>query len=360
MLHAIVMAGGSGTRFWPASRAALPKQLLPLAGARTLLQDTVDRLEGLVPPDRTMIVTSARLLDAVRTQAPSLPAAALVGEPCKRDTAPCIGLAALLVARSDPEATMAVMPSDHVIRPAADFRRAIQQAAAMVEQSPHRLVTFGVRPSYPAESFGYIQQGSPLPTALGEAPAHAVATFKEKPPAAVAAEYVAAGTYLWNAGIFVWKAATIIAALDARQPETMAHLRRIAAAWDGPERERVFAEEFAAIKGISIDYAVLEHATDVAVIEAPFGWDDLGSWSAAARQRPQDAAGNTAVGRHLGIETAGTIVHAGPDHLVVTLGLKDILVVHTPDATLVADRGHEEAVRRVVAELENRGWTEYL
>jgi len=217
-----------------------------------------------------------------------------------------------------------------------------------------------VRPSYPAESFGYIQQGSPLPTALGEAPAHAVATFKEKPPAAVAAEYVAAGTYLWNAGIFVWKAATIIAALDARQPETMAHLRRIAAAWDGPERERVFAEEFAAIKGISIDYAVLEHATDVAVIEAPFGWDDLGSWSAAARQRPQDAAGNTAVGRHLGIETAGTIVHAGPDHLVVTLGLKDILVVHTPDATLVADRGHEEAVRRVVAELENRGWTEYL
>ena len=360
MLHAIVMAGGSGTRFWPASRAALPKQLLPLAGAKTLLQDTVDRLEGLVPPDRTMIVTSARLLDAVRTQAPSLPAAALVGEPCKRDTAPCIGLAALLVARRDPEATMAVMPSDHVIRPAADFRRAIQQAAAMVEQSPHRLVTFGVRPSYPAESFGYIQQGSPLPTPPGDAPAHAVAKFKEKPPATVAAEYVAAGTYLWNAGIFVWKAATIIAALDARQPETMAHLRRIAAAWDGPERERVFAEEFAAIKGISIDYAVLEHATDVAVIEAPFGWDDLGSWSAAARQRPQDAAGNTAVGRHLGIETAGTIVHAGPDHLVVTLGLKDILVVHTPDATLVADRGHEEAVRKVVAELENRGWTEYL
>ena len=360
MLHAIVMAGGSGTRFWPASRAALPKQLLPLAGATTLLQDTVDRLEGLVPPNRTMIVTSARLLDAVRSQIPGLPESGLVGEPCKRDTAPCIGLAALLVARRDPEATMAVMPSDHVIRPAAAFRRAIQQAAAMVETCPGRLVTFGVRPTYPAESFGYIQQGTPVATAPGEASAHVVARFKEKPPASVAAEYVAAGTYLWNAGIFVWKASTIIAALDARQPETMAHLRRIADAWDGPDRDRVFAEEFAAIKGISVDYAVLEHATDVAVIEAPFGWDDLGGWSAVARQRLQDDAGNTSVGRHLGIESAGTIVHAGDDHLVVTLGLKDILVVHTPDATLVADRGHEEGVRKVVAELEKRGWTEYL
>jgi mannose-1-phosphate guanylyltransferase len=360
MLHAIVMAGGSGTRFWPASRAGLPKQLLPLAGDRTLLEDTVARLDGLAPPDRTMIVTSARLLDAVRRQAPQLPEAGLVGEPCKRDTAPCIGLAALLVSRHDPDATMAVMPSDHVIRPAADFRRAILQAAAMVDRAPGRLVTFGVRPTYPAESFGYIQQGEPLPVGPDEAPAHEVARFKEKPPASVAAEYVAAGNYLWNAGIFVWKAATILAALEQRQPECLAHLRRIAAAWEGPDRDRVFAEEFAAIKGISIDYAVLEHARDVAVIEAPFGWDDLGGWSAVARQRGSDAAGNTAVGRHLGIDSVRTIVHADGDHLIVTLGLEDMLVVHTADATLVANRTHEEAVRKVVAELESRGWKEYL
>jgi mannose-1-phosphate guanylyltransferase len=360
MLHAIVMAGGSGTRFWPASRVGLPKQLLPLAGDRTLLEDTVARLDGLVPPDRTMIVTSARLLDAVRRQAPQLPEAGLVGEPCKRDTAPCIGLAALLVSRHDPDATMAVMPSDHVIQPAADFRRAILQAAAMVDHAPGRLVTFGVRPTYPAESFGYIQQGEPLPVGPGEAPAHVVARFKEKPPASVAAEYLAAGNYLWNAGIFIWKADTILAALEERQPECLAHLRRIAAAWDGPDRDRVFAEEFAAIKGISIDYAVLEHARDVAIIEAPFGWDDLGGWSAVARQRGSDVAGNTAVGRHLGIDSVRTIVHSGGDHLVVTLGLEDMLVVHTADATLVANRTHEEAVRKVVAELENRGWKEYL
>ena len=360
MLHAIVMAGGSGTRFWPASRAALPKQLLPLAGDRTLLEDTVDRLEGLVPPDRTMVVTSARLLDAVRCQLPGLPESALVGEPCKRDTAPCIGLAALLVSRVDPDATMVVMPSDHVIRPAQRFRDAILQAEQLVAATPGRLVTFGVRPTYPAESFGYIQQGEPLPVGPDDSPAHAVARFREKPPASVAAEYLAAGSYLWNAGIFVWRAATILAALRTRQPECLARLERIAAAWDGPDRDQVFAGEFAAIKGISIDYAVLEHADDVAVIEAPFGWDDLGGWSAVARQLGADATGNTVVGRHLDIESSGTIVHATGDHLVVTLGLVDMLVVHTPDATLVASRDREEAVRKVVAELENRGWMEFL
>lgn len=360
MLHAIVMAGGSGTRFWPASRAALPKQLLPLAGEQTLLEDTVDRLDGLVPPDRVMVVTAARLLDAVRRQLPRVPDAGLVGEPCKRDTAPCIGLAALLVSRHDPDAIMAVMPSDHVIRPAEGFRAAIRQAAALVERSPDRLVTFGIKPTYAAECFGYIQQGERLECLPAAAAVHTVARFREKPPASVAQEYLEAGNYLWNGGIFVWKAATILAALAERQPECLTHLNRIADAWDTPARDAVFAEEFAAIKGISIDYAVLEHARDVVVIEAPFSWDDLGGWSAVARQRGGDSDGNTIVGRHLGIDSSRTIVHAGDDHLVVTMGLTDMLVVHTPDATLVAHRAHEEAVRKVVAELEKRGWTEFL
>jgi mannose-1-phosphate guanylyltransferase len=271
-----------------------------------------------------------------------------------------VGLAALLVARHDPDATMAVMPSDHVIAPAARFREAIEQAAALVAEAPGRLVTFGIKPTYPAESFGYIQQGAPLARPHGAAPAHAVARFKEKPPASVAQEYLAAGNFLWNAGIFVWKASTILEALAARQPECLAHLEAIVAAWDTPERDAVFDREFAAIKGISIDYAVLEHATDVVVIEAPFQWDDLGGWSAVARQRGADTEGNTIVGRHLGIDSVRTIVHSGADHLVVTMGLEDMLVVHTPDATLVADRAHEEAVRKVVAELEKRGWSEFL
>ena len=367
MLHAIVMAGGSGTRFWPASRAALPKQLLPLAGSSTLLEETVGRLDGLVPPERVMVVTSERLLPAVRAQLPTIPERGLVGEPCKRDTAPCIGLAALLVARDDPAATMAVMPSDHVIAPAVTFRAAIRQAAALVDASPGRLVTFGIRPTYPAEGFGYIQAAEALETpAAGDgvdrttAPVHRVARFREKPPASVAREYLAAGNYLWNAGIFVWRAATIVEAMRREQPECMACLERIVAAWDTPRRDDVFAAEFAAIKGISIDYAVLERAPDVAVIEAPFGWDDLGGWSAVARQRGTDAEGNTLVGRHLGIGTTGSIVHSDGDHLVVTLGLDRVLVVHTPDATLVASRDHEEGVKKVVAELEKRGWSGYL
>ena len=165
MLHAIVMAGGAGTRFWPASRVGLPKQLLPLAGERSLLEDTVERLDGLVPPERVLIVTSARLLDAARHQLPQVPPHGLVGEPCKRDTAPCIGLAALLVSRTDPDATMAVMPSDHVIGPVERFQAAIRQAAALVDATPERLVTFGIRPTHPAEGFGYIPHASMSPRA---------------------------------------------------------------------------------------------------------------------------------------------------------------------------------------------------
>jgi mannose-1-phosphate guanylyltransferase len=360
MLHAIVMAGGSGTRFWPASRAHLPKQLLPLAGDHTLLEDTVARLQGLVPAERTLVVPSERLENVVRQQLPDVPEAGIVGEPCKRDTAPCVALAALLVSRHDPDATMAVMPSDHVIRPEQAFRDAIEQAAAIVDHNPQRLVTFGIPPTYPAESFGYIERGDALAEAHGSARGFSVRRFREKPPASVAQEYLDAGTFLWNAGIFVWKAATILEAMRARQPECMSHLDAIVQNWDTPDRRRVFAEEFAAIKGISIDYAVLEHATDVAVLEAPFTWDDLGGWSAVARQRGSDAEGNTIAGKHLGITTTNSVVQASGDHLVVTIGLENILVVHTPDATLVADRSREEAVRQVVTELESRGWNDYL
>lgn len=360
MLHAIIMAGGSGTRFWPASRVALPKQLLPLAGSRTLLEDTVLRLDGLVPLPRIMIVTSQRLMPVVRQQLPGIPVNSLVGEPCKRDTAPCVGLAALLVGRHDPDATMAVMPSDHVIRPPEKFREAIRQAAALVDERPSRLVTFGIPPTYPAESFGYIERGEPIQPACGDAAVYEVRRFREKPPASVAAEYLAAGTFLWNSGIFVWKAATILEALRRNQPELVERLERIAAAWDTPHRDQVFDEEFAAIRGISVDYAVLEHAKEVVTISAPFSWDDLGGWSAVARQRGVDEQGNTIVGRHVGIDSVRTIVHAGGEHLVVTLGVADMLVVCTPDATLVADRAHEEAVRKVVAELEKRGWTDVL
>jgi mannose-1-phosphate guanylyltransferase len=361
------MAGGTGTRFWPASTNDTPKQLLQLVGEATMLRQTVDRLGDLAPDDRRLIVTNKRLVETVRKQLPELPAVAVVGEPYKRDTAPCIGLAALLVSRGDPDAVMAVMPADHVIQPAETFQAACLQAAALVEASPERIVTFGIKPTYPAEIFGYIHRGEVLGPgsrttqfAAATAPAYRVQRFKEKPDAATAKKYVASGEYYWNSGIFVWRASTILDALRERQPEMLRHLEKIVAAWDSANREAVFEREFAAIKPISIDYAVMEHATDVAVIEAPYNWDDLGGWQSLARLAGADASGNTIIGRHVGLNTTGTIVRTDDRHLVVTLGIKDCIVVHTPSATLVADKHSEEQIRQVVKRLEELGWSEYL
>lgn len=360
MLHAVIMAGGAGTRFWPASRADMPKQLLALVGKQTMLRQTVDRLGNLVKPEQTLIVTNERLIPTISKQFPELPATSLVGEPCKRDTAPCIGLAALLVSRNDPNATMAVLPADHVIRNASRFQDAVRQAVGMVARQPDLIVTFGIRPNYPAEIFGYIQRGARIDVHDEAGPAFTVKRFREKPNIATATEYLASGDFYWNSGIFIWKAATILDALRKRQPEMVKHLETIVSAWGNGDQHETFAREFSLIKGISIDYAVMEHAKNVAVIEAPYDWDDLGSWQSLSRLAGTDRFDNTIVGRHLGMNTAGTIVRTSDDHLVVTVGLKDCLVVHTPDATLVANKHDEEAIREIVKQLEARGWTQYL
>jgi mannose-1-phosphate guanylyltransferase len=332
-----------------------------------MIQSTVDRLGNLVPPERVLIVTNRQLVEPIAAQLPQLPPQAILGEPCKRDTAPCIGLAALVVSRHDADATMAVMPSDHVIRSDQQFQAALRFAAKLVETRPERIVTFGIRPTYPAESFGYIQRGQPLAelrdsTSGSEAPkAYEVSRFREKPRVEAARQYLDSGDYYWNAGIFVWKAATILAALRQRQPAMMEHLERIAAALQTPSFDDVFSREFELIRGISVDYAVMEHAREVAVVEAPFEWDDVGSWQALARLRGTDDQGNTiAASRHLGINTSGTIVRSSGDHLIATLGLKDCLVIHTPDATLVANKHDEEAIRQLVKLIEENGWQEYL
>jgi mannose-1-phosphate guanylyltransferase len=365
MLHAIIMAGGSGTRFWPESRDLRPKQLLRFAGERSMIQATVDRLKGLVPAQRILVATNAKLTGVIAEQLPELPTEAILGEPCKRDTAPCIGLAALLVSRHDPQATMAVMPSDHVIGPDTAFQQAIEFAAALVDENPGRIVTFGIKPTYPAEIFGYIERGETLATPAATnfqslAPVFQVRQFREKPKAEVAKGYLDSGNFYWNSGIFVWRAATILQALRQHRPEMFEHLQRISEAFGQPNYQAVFEREFAAIRGVSIDYAVMEHAKDVAVIEAPYRWDDVGSWQALTRLQGTDSDGNTIIGKHLGVHTSGTIVRGPADHLIVTLGLKDCVVVHTPDATLVANKHDEESIRQVVKLLQEKGWKEYL
>ncbi len=362
MLHAVIMAGGAGTRFWPASRRARPKQLLDLAGGETMIQSTVARLSDVVPPERVLVVTNQLLVDPIREQLPRLPAEAVLGEPCKRDTAPCIGVAAVWVQRNDPDALMVVMPADHLIQPVEAFQQAIAHAAKLVEEQPQRLVTFGIRPTYAAESFGYIHRGQPLtPAADGAPSAFQVQRFREKPKAEVAQQYLEDGNYYWNSGIFVWKASTILNELRQHEPEMTNHIMAIGESIGSASFDNVFQQEFAAIIGKSIDYAVMENARDVVVVEAPFQWDDVGSWQALARVRGSDRDGNTiAAARHLGIDTRNSIVRAEDDHLIVTVGMNDCLIVHTGDATLVANKHDEERVREVVKLLEEKQWNDYL
>ncbi len=358
MLFATIMAGGSGTRFWPASRKQFPKQLLSLVGERSMLQSTVDRLDGLCDVSRILILTNEQLVKATREQLPSLPQTSLIGEPCKRDTAPCIGVAASIISKQDPEATMLVMPADHVISTDKQFHQAAASASSLVDEDPSRIVTFGIKPTYPAQVFGYIERAEQLEAAGCQA--FAVKRFCEKPDEPTARQFVDSGNFYWNAGIFVWKAKTILAALQEFEPEMYERVHSIAQAFGTPDFEQAFRENFEKIQGKSIDFAVMEKYQNVCVIEAPYDWDDVGNWTSLPRLASSDEHGNTVIGKNLTIDTEDSIVRSTSQHLVVTLGIRNCIVVHTPDATLVADKRDESAVRKVVEKLEELGWTEYL
>ena len=260
MIHAVIMAGGSGTRFWPVSRNSKPKQMLKLFGERTMIQATVDRLAGLVDYDDVLIVTNQRLVNGIREQLPELPETSVIGEPCKRDTAPCIGLAARLIVENDPDGMMIVMPADHVIEPDSTFQNAIRHAVETVEKSNDGkgIVTFGIKPNFPAEIYGYIERkGENL--ASGDVPAtFNVARFREKPDLETAKDFLASGNFYWNSGIFVWKAQTILDALSEFQPQMFAHIAKIGESIGKNDFERVLETEFHAIEGTSIENAVME------------------------------------------------------------------------------------------------------
>lgn len=363
MLHALIMAGGSGTRFWPASRNARPKQFLKMGGSQTLIQATAARVADLIPAEKIVVVTNQRLVPLVTQQLPQLPAANVIGEPCKRDTAPCVALAAAMAMHHDPDAIQVVMPSDHVIQTDRDFQSGIRFAADLVAADNQQIVTFGIRPSYPSSAFGYIERDRQrLITASGGAiiPAFAVQKFKEKPSVEVAETYVQSGEFYWNAGIFVWKAATILQAIREFAPQMMGPLDQIRQHIGKPSFGAALEEWFPQVEGKSIDYAVMEHYANVAVVEAPFAWDDVGNWTSLSRLIPPDDHGNSVAGHHLSIDTHNAIVQSEDHHLVVTVGVQDIIVVQTTDATLIADRNQEEKIRQVVQQLQAKGLDQYL
>jgi mannose-1-phosphate guanylyltransferase len=358
MLHVVIMAGGSGTRFWPQSRKRLPKQFLQIGTERTLIQETAARCGPLIDDSRLWVVAGSVHAAETARQLPDLPVDQILIEPCARNTAPCIGLAAIRLLAADPEAVMLVVPADHVISPDEAFQKSVRQAVQFVEAHPDSFVLFGVQPDHPATGFGYIHRAAePMSAATGVYP---VAAFKEKPDPLTAAEYVASADYLWNCGIFVWKARAVLDALAQFQPELFAGLKRLQAAIGSDEWADALAAEFPKLPSISIDYAVLEHASNVFVLPAAFAWDDVGSWHAVSRLRPQDDDGNTIDGLHCGVDTDNCIIRSTDDHLVTTIGVKDLIIVHTPEATLVADQKDEAAIKKLLAELERRGLSQYL
>ncbi|MCG6158612.1 mannose-1-phosphate guanylyltransferase [Rubinisphaera margarita] len=359
MLHAVIMAGGSGTRFWPLSRTSLPKQLLNLAGERTMIQQAVDRCQGLVPQDSVWIVTNQLQAEATAEQLPEVEPSHVLREPAARNTAPCIGLAAIHLLAQDPDAIMLLMPADHVIQPVSGFHEAVRTAVSLVKSDPERLALFGIVPDFPSTGFGYIERGKRL-SVEAKTSVFEVRSFREKPNFDTASEYLQQGTFFWNCGIFVWKAQTILDLIRQLQPAIADSLDEIRQSLGTPDYPEVLARCFPESPAISIDYAILEKYRKIAVVEALFQWDDVGSWQALHRLLGKDSDGNTVVGRHLGLDTRDCVIRSSGDHLITTLGVNNCIVVHTPDATFVADKRDENAVKQLIDQLKAQGLEEYL
>ena len=361
MLHAMIMAGGGGTRFWPRSRSKRPKQFLTFSGDKTLLQGTVDRVAAQVPAERTWIVTGEAYVAETRKQLPEVPATNIIGEPEGRDTAPCVGLGAAIIGKADPDATIAVMPADHAIEPVQEFRRALHAAEQFANDFPDKLITFGIRPTFPSTGYGYIKRGESAGVRQGVNASHVI-EFAEKPDAATAEGFLASGNYDWNSGIFVWKPRTILAELHARKPDIHAVVCKIANAWGAADWNDVFRTHYKTAEKKSIDKAVMEDAGKagrVLVLNAPYSWDDVGSWLALERGNPQDADGNTVQALHCGINTTNCVIVGDANRVIATYGVGNLLIIQDGNAILVADRKFEGNVKEIVDKLKNTGRGEY-
>lgn len=354
---AVVMAGGSGTRFWPRSTADEPKQFLPLLGGRSLLAETIARIVPLVSPEKILVVTGEAFVDRARRDAPALPPENVIGEPLGRNTAPCVALAAAIAsARWGDDEVMLVLPADHFIGDGARFLETLRAGEAFCARHD-RLLTLGVRPTSPETGYGYLEIGERLGEE-GTIAVHAVDRFVEKPNRETAERYVRSGNHLWNSGMFLWRTGVIAGALERYVPESreaMLAFRRAAPGALGGVLEKFYPS----LPAESIDYAVMEKADRVAAIPADFPWSDVGSWSALGELLPDDGDGNRVSGRHLGIDTTGCVVFA-PGRLVATIGVRDMIVVETERAVLVCPKERAQDVRALVERLREEGRTELL
>ena len=351
--YAVVMAGGSGTRFWPLSRKHRPKQTLPILGPATMVRQTVERLFPLFEQRQVFVVTAREHADLVRRELDIVPQENIIDEPLGRDTAAAIGLAATFLHWRDPEAVFAVLPADHFIDDALRFQKALSRGCEASRGGA--LVTFGIKPRYPATCYGYLERGE----RVGEL--YRVRKFCEKPKIELAREFVKNGGHFWNGGIFVWQAASILSEIRRCLPELSASLEEIRRALGTSRLPSVLAHEYGKLKRISIDYGVMEKASQVLMVEADFEWDDVGSWSAAAERRAKDGGGNAVDGKVLAIDTKDSLVlSSDPEHLVGVLGLEGFVVVHTPDATLVCPKNRSEELKTLIEQIQSRGLDKHL
>lgn len=349
--YVLILAGGSGERFWPLSRRAKPKQLLKLFSDRTLLEETLGRLDGFVPPDHVLILTNQDQETAVRASATELPADNIVAEPAKRDTAAAIALAVGLVARRDPEATMIVLPADHVIRDGDAFRRDLAAAAAAAQETG-ALVTIGIPPTWGCPGFGYIELGERVETgSVAEAASlYQVRRFREKPAPDLAQSFFEQGGFRWNAGMFVWTLPAVRRELETQAPALGDFVNAIQ---EAPDFRGVLAERFPTLPKISVDYAIIENAAKVLALEATFDWDDVGSWIAVSKYLKTDAHENAANCDLTLLDAHQNIVFTdGSGGRIALLGVTDLIVVQTADATLICNRHEAERIKQLYAQVE--------
>ncbi len=360
-IHAVIMAGGSGTRFWPASRLNRPKQLLPLAkGGQTLIEATVDRLRSLVAPEHLWIVTNPSQVELLREIMTSFDERQIIVEPEPRDTAACIALSIARLEAIDPGAVIAMLPSDHVIEPTDVFVDLLERGAEIASDK-RTLVTFGIRPTRPATGFGYIEPGDPLDSGVDGA--HKIRRFREKPNLDTAREFVSSGRFLWNSGIFVWTAEAILAAMDVGNPELASATREMIDAARGEDHAGV-EDAFRRAPKVSVDYAVMENAPSAAVIEADLKWSDLGSFRALGTVFPEDSSGNVEAlmdgAKATLLDARDCVVYGEGERMIAMLGTHDLVCVAVGDAVLVCPKHRIDDMKSLVQQLRDEGRDDLL
>ncbi len=357
-LYPVILAGGVGSRLWPRSRKTAPKQFLDLTGnQRSMLQEAFDRMTPLVPPEHIFVITNREYVDAVRDQLPEMPPQNIVGEPAARGSAAAIGLGAIHLLRSDPQAVMAVLTADHLIQKPEILRQTLAAGSELAQAG--ELITLGIEPAYPETGYGYIEMGETLGAYQGMT-ARRVRRFREKPDLATAEAFLAAGNFVWNSGMFIWRADVIMAQFARHMPQLHTALQRLLPALGEKDEKAAFEQHWMPLEGnVTIDYGIMEKAERVAVFPVDMGWHDIGSWAALLEVLPKDANGNAVQARHLDYDS-NNILAFSKNRLIATIGLQDMIVVDTDDVLLVMPADRAQDVKKIIRSLKENGLDHYL